>query len=256
MSALYRTVLCVAAALAICRADTINNLACPPLGPDGYIPQVADGAAGGSSWKSTIVFVNGSGGAAAFKLAFFAADGRPLEMRFGPTTRASVYCGIVLPLGITTVETEGADQELQQGWVEVTYPAISSSVTTILRQRVVGRPDFEAAVPIVPSLSFRFYVPFDDTSGLTTSVALINANSSLGAVITATARDELGRVIASSDFSVPRRGHTAFPVVSQIPAVAGRRGSIEFASSGAPISGMALRFNSGGAFTILSGLGR
>ena len=39
--------------------------------------------------------------------------------------------------------------------VEVTYPAVSTSVTTVLRQRVAGRPDFEAAVPIVPSLSFR-----------------------------------------------------------------------------------------------------
>jgi hypothetical protein len=112
---------------------------------------VADGA----SWKSTIVFANGAGGSASFKLAFFAPGGSPLEMRFGPSTHASAYCGIVLPLGTTTAETEGGDQELQQGWVEVTYPAVSTSVTTVLRQRVAGRPDFEAAVPIVPSLSFR-----------------------------------------------------------------------------------------------------
>ena len=252
MGAPYRIGLYVAAALIVCRADTINNISCPSLGPDGYLPQVANGG----SWKTTIVFVNGAGGSAPFKLAFFAADGSPLEMRFGPSTHASVYCGIVLPLGTTTVETEGADEELQQGWVEVTYPAVSTSVTTVLRQRVTGRPDFEAAVPIVQSLSFRFFVPFDDTAGLTTSVALINASSSLGAAITATARDELGRVIGGSDFSVPRRGHTAFPVVSQIPGIAGRRGSVEFASTGASIGGMAFRFNSGGAFTILSGLGR
>src|SRR4051812_11691135 len=75
-----------------------------------------------------------------------------------------------LPFGSATIQTRGLDAALSQGWAELTNAKRIGGVA-VFRQRIEGRPDVEAAVPIVPSVR-RFVLPFDDTRGFVTAIAL------------------------------------------------------------------------------------
>jgi len=93
-------------------------------------------------------------------------------------------------------------------------------------------------------------VPFDDTAGYTTGIALVNW-SSQPAIIGATIRDEGGSQIDLQAVTLPAMGHTSFNIPDRFPAAAGRRGVIELQNTAgrAVVTGVGLRFSPNGTFT-------
>lgn len=109
-------------------------------------------------------------------------------------------------------------------------------------------PTQEAAVTLTSSVS-RFYLPFDNTQGFVTSMAMINTNSAGATAVTATMRDEFGALIGTEVLALPARGHTAFALPTRFPILANRRGVVEFTATTPSITGLGLRFAPTGAFT-------
>jgi hypothetical protein len=142
------------------------------------------------------------------------------------------------------LETDGTASGLSQGWAEIASTA-SVGGTVVFRQRVAGRPDSEAAVAITgrSATPGRLVIPFHNTDGYVTSVALVNADSVSSAAVTVTLRDEEGRVLSTESLPVLNsRGQTAFELTRFLSA-RNMRGTAEFSAAGVELFGLGLRFS-------------
>ena len=117
---------------------------------------------------------------------------------------------------------------------------------TIFRQSVPGRQDQEAVVPTVNQFDNHFALLFDNTAYVT---AIALANPTLNAVvIPVNIRNEQGLIIDTRTFSLGPYSHAAFTLPDTWASTAGRRGVVEFLTSGFGVGALGLRFN-GAAFT-------
>lgn len=213
---------------------------------DSVIPQLVDGA----GWQTTMSFVNLDSKALRFQVYFFDDAGRELSITL-PGLGASTGVAITLPVNETiTIQTPGTKSGLSQGFAYIERDDVLDVLggICIFRQRVSGRPDLEAVVPIVSEFDTRFVLLYDNTGGFATSMAI--ANPSFDTIkVTATIRDEDANVLGTGQLSLGAFMHEAFALSTRWPATAGRRGVIEFRSTGWGASVLGLRFNPGGAFT-------
>ncbi|MBL8174499.1 MAG: hypothetical protein JNK48_07515 [Bryobacterales bacterium] len=231
-------------------AVTLNVATAPPPGRQ-VLSQIADG----SGWKTTITLVNLDTAPATFTLSFYASDGSILRLPIeGETGRLEAITRVIPVGGSRTIVTAGTDNALSQGWAELSSGQQVSGLG-VFRQRVAGRPDQEAGVSVTSATS-RFVLPFDNTQGFVSSMALVNTNASLSRAASATPREEAGNTLLGDSVNLPARGHTAFEMAQRFPSMSGRRGSVDFVSAGADFSALGLRFNPGGAFTSLPFLER
>jgi len=101
-------------------------------------------------------------------------------------------------------------------------------------------------VPIVNQFASHFVLPFDNTAYVT--AAAIANPTLLTVLIPVTIRNEQGQIIDRQTISLGPYGHTAFPLANQWLSTVGKRGAIEFQTSGFGVGALGLRFN-GSAFT-------
>ena len=91
-------------------------------------------------------------------------------------------------------------------------------------------------------------VPFDNTSGSATSMAIVNPGSGPQGVSVNIQTDD-GAITSATLPDLPTFGQMAFVTAQQFPAISGRRGLAEFYTpSGSPISIAAFAFDSTNAF--------
>src|SRR5689334_24955117 len=103
----------------------------------------------------------------------------------------------VIPIGgMRTIETQGIASNLVQGWGEV-IAGKSINGTAIFRQHTPGTVDTEGAVPLKSSSGKHFLVPFDNTQGFVTAIAMLNPDSSQTATVNILFRDENGEPITT-----------------------------------------------------------
>ena len=224
---------------------------------DLVIPHVVDGA----TWKTTIMLVNVGSATAYYTVTFVAEDGGFLNLPLvGLGIRGSVG-GSLGANATATIETEGVSEQLQQGSAFLmtydrppdepgaSYAPASLGGMAILRQRIPGKPDFEAAVPICSMFDTQFVAPFDNREGFTTGLALVNSSPSAASPVTLVIRDSSGITIAQHTFTLPPRNHTAFDLATRYPEMSGQAGSVLVSTTAGSLSGMSLRFSPEGAFT-------
>ena len=110
----------------------------------------------------------------------------------------------------------------------------------------------EASVPLETRTPNSFVLVFDDTSSLTTGVALASTFG-LPVNITATFRDDAGAQIGvAQTISLAAHGHKSFLLPDLFPAAANKRGMVEFtAPAGQGISVIGLRAKSDGTLTTI-----
>jgi hypothetical protein len=207
------------------------------------VGQIADG----SNWKTLFQVVNLDVTPVNFSFQFWDDNGNALAL---PLVNGSsgVFSG-TLPVGGTAfAETPGTAAALTQGWAEAASGG-RIGVLTIFRQIVPGRPDSEGTVTGVVSGS-RVFLPFDDTNGYVTGVAIANTNPTQTLFVTLTFVQENGSQSTGS-LSLPPHGHTAFVLTSMFPALAGVRGSMEITASTPDITVVGLRFSPNNSFTSL-----
>jgi hypothetical protein len=98
-----------------------------------------------------------------------------------------------------------------------------------------------------------FMLPFDNTAGYVTSIAIVNNSSTQQAAgMTATVLDENGVTLAENLLisNLPPNGHTAFSLPVEFSATAGKRGVIQIQSTwSSGITALGLRFSPTSSFT-------
>ena len=93
-------------------------------------------------------------------------------------------------------------------------------------------------------------LPYDNTTGFVTGVAIANLSAAVSATLTTTIYDENGSLLSVQPVAVPVNGHTSFALPDRLGVTAGRRGIVVFQSpTTGGLAGIGLRFNGLGAFT-------
>lgn len=210
---------------------------------DRVIPQFVDGG----SWKTSMFFVNLESHPVSFQVLFFRDDGGDMSV---PILGQGLVRGLTISLdtaGSIEFESSGTAANLTQGWALLSQSTNDSvGGMAIFRQSVFGRPDQEAVVPIVSQFDNHFVLLFDNTS-FTTAIALANPTTS-AVVIPVNIRNQAGQIIDQRTIRLDSYSHTAFTLPDTWASTAGRRGAIEFQTSGFGVGALGLRFN-GSAFT-------
>jgi len=208
------------------------------------IPQVVDGG----GWQTTLVLTNRTANAGSASLSF-RIDTAAGETQVWSPPFLEVGSTTGLPLGggsTVYLHTAGTAAGLSQGWAAVNADAgiVAYAVFTF---RNPGRQDQDGTAIGAPG-STRILVPFDNSSGLITSVGVVNpgATSQSISVNITTSNGTIGHGTLPS---IPPNGHLAFLLTQRFPTLAGQRGLAEFYSNSGAFSLIALRANPTGAFT-------
>jgi hypothetical protein len=207
------------------------------------ISQIADG----SGWKTLFEIINLDQMAVNYSVQFWDDNGNPLQLPFvnGP---AGSFAGALAVGGTAFAETPGTASALTQGWANVASSG-RIGVLTIFRQSVPGRPDSEGTVTGVQSGN-RVFLPFDNTNGYVTGVAVANTNATQTLLVSMMFQTDSGSTSTGS-LPLPPHAHMAFVLTSMFPGLAGLRGSIEFTASTPDIAVVGLRFSPTNSFTSL-----
>ena len=210
---------------------------------DRVIAQFVDGG----SWKTSMYFVNLENHSVSFQVLFFDDFGNDMLV---PIVGQGVVRGLNVSLqtaGSIELESSGSAPDLTQGWALLSQTTNDSvGGMAVFRQSVPGRPDQEAVVPIVSQFDDHFVLLFDNTA-FSTGIAVANPTTS-SVVIPVTIRNQAGQIIDQHSISLGSYSHTAFSLADTWGSTAGRRGAIEFQTSGFGVGALGLRF-SGSAFT-------
>jgi hypothetical protein len=159
--------------------------------------------------------------------------------------------GTLAPGGTAFAQTSGASAALVQGWAEVASTG-RIGVLAVYRLTTPANPDAEATVVGTQSGS-NIFLPFDNTQGFVTSLAVSNANPTQSVSVSVAITSESGAQ-TNVAITLPAHGHTAFVLPAAYPATAGARGSIRFSPSSPDIAVVGLRFSPNNSFTSLASL--
>jgi hypothetical protein len=206
------------------------------------IAQVADGA----NWHTLFAILNVDQVPVSYAFRFWDDGGSPLMLPLVNGT-AGTLAGSLSPGGAAFAETPGLSATLLQGWGEVASTG-RVGIMAIFRQSIPGMPESEGSVAGIAS-GARFYMPFDDTQGFMTAVAIANtADQPLAVSLVFTSENGTS---SNGSLTLAPRGHRAFFLPIQFPSVAGIRGSVEFSAPSANLSVVGLRYSPGNSFTSL-----
>lgn len=224
----------------------------------GFIPYFADGA----GWDTTFRFFCAVSGLTncTLELEFVGANGQPLPIAIRGNadgiettlTNSRITARFQREL---IIETLGQSPSVVTGSLDIRSNELISGFS-IFRQRVPGRPDFEATVPMENrNFARAFLVPFDNRNGLATGIAITNV-SNAAAVITIVGADLQNQNEFLGTIAVPGRGSASFDLAGRFPQAGGRAGSVIFftdptATTGPFLTGTGFRFNPTGSFTTL-----
>src|SRR3989449_1241942 len=225
------------------RIRRVDKLGLPRV---GRFAQIASGA----GWKTTIDLVNLSSIAGSARVNFYGDSGNPLILPLvladGSGTASSSIDLSMQARGSAVLQSEATTSAVSLGWAEIEASGPLNGYA-IFRQRLPGLPDSEATTPLetIASSSMAFF--FDNVAGFQTGIAVVNLSAS-ETTVTAVFRDENGLQLGSSQFSIPRSGHSSFFLNSRFPTTANRRGIVEFQNQSG-ITGVGLRFSPSLSFT-------
>jgi hypothetical protein len=209
------------------------------------IPQVADGG----GWATTIVLTNTTATAQTAVLKFNQSIGTSggTQAWTPPFMESVTLSAISLPAGATLfLHTPGTASVLSQGWGELDAVAGVAGYA-IFTSHAPGNPAQDATAPAVTAAT-RILVPFDNSSGLITAVAVVNPNATPETILVNIKTSD-GAVSNGTLPSQPAKGQKTFLMPTAYPETAGKSGLAEFYTNSGTISIIALRANPSGAFT-------
>ncbi|PWU06654.1 MAG: hypothetical protein C5B51_11845 [Terriglobia bacterium] len=208
------------------------------------IPQVADGG----GWQTTLVLTNTTTSSTAASVSFYqdTSNGATIPWNISFLEVASTQSITVPAAASIFLHSTGTAAATSVGWASINVgPGVAAYA--IFKQRVLGRQDQEGTATAAAAAT-RILVPFDNTGGGVTAIAVVNPGAS-SQTISATFRTVEGAVIQGTLDTMPAQGHMAFGMPQQFPRLIGRSGLAEFYSTTGTFSMLALRFNSTNAFT-------
>jgi hypothetical protein len=213
------------------------------------VPQIADGG----GWQTTLVLTNMTTGSGSAGLTFYQETSGGATQSWNPPFQEAVAQNVPVAAGSTVfLHTMGTSSATSVGWAQIIVsPGIAAYA--IFTQRIPGQADQDGTAA-GGAVAERFLVPFDNTAGFVTSVAMVNQVAAVqrggteNNTISVNIRIETGATSQSS-ITLPAQGHMAFAFADRFPVTSGHRGLAEFYIARGSLSMIALRFNPTGAFT-------
>jgi hypothetical protein len=156
------------------------------------------------------------------------------------------------------VELAPDSAEELSGWVEILATGQIGAHAELIYTSPTGvRSD--VTIPMDRTEPRKLQLAFDNSAGNRTAIALLNVPGAAvdgpGARaygLLAVVRDEAGQWIETRQYPLQPGRHTAFMLADEIPATAGRRGTIEIrAATSGPVSGVSLRVSAQETFVVL-----
>jgi hypothetical protein len=206
------------------------------------ISQIADGG----GWQTTLVLTNTTATATSASLNFFQDTGGGNTQSWNPQfLEVNSTASLMVPGGGTIfLHTPGTASTTTSGWAEMqSSGAVGYAIFT---QRVPGRQNQDGTAAAAASAN-NILVPFDNTAGFVTSMAIVNPNPVSESVSVSIQPSAAANPPPGPPIMLPAQGHMAFTVPQQFSTTAGQSGLLEFTSIN-PFLIHALRFNSTGAF--------
>jgi streptogramin lyase len=210
------------------------------------IPHVVDGG----GWQTTFGITNTTATTATATLQFYQQTDNAGDTQAWtpPLTGAVSTTNIQLAPGATVfLQTLGTAPTLTQGFGEMIASAGVQGYAIFTWHVGSGYQDGTA---LAAAPGGTILVPFDNSSGIVTGIAVVNASGS-AETLSANLRLASGQVVPGSLPSIPSLGHTSFTLPSLFPQSAGQQGTLELSSSAGTFSVVGLRFHASGAFTSL-----
>ena len=183
------------------------------------IPQIADGA----SWQTTLVLTNTDRERDDGQRKLLPGSGerwRHAELDSSVRQEVSSTQNLALPGGGTLfLHTPGMAPGLTVGWAQV-QPNPAVVAYAIYTLRVPGRQDQDVTSAAAPSAT-RYLVPFDNTKGFVTSIAIANPTNAAES-ISVGIETSSGTSSLASPISLPALGHTAFVLPTKFSTTTGQ----------------------------------
>jgi hypothetical protein len=234
--------------LKICLYVTLASAAFPQSPIISYADAVVPQMPVGCGFTSTIILVNPSPNDIGFTMKFWRHDGKertvPIE---GETAARPSVTGIVKGNGAFSLASKPSTLAAPDcnGWAEV------NSEDTLGGYVVLSQNGGnQTTVPFASRFSSRFLVPFDVSTEITTSIALVNPSFENPASYTITFRDQAGRLLCTEKAVDPlgKGEQKAFELDAvRLPTcwedvAKAQQGVAEFYTPNLELSGFALRF--------------
>lgn len=218
--------------------------------PDAQVfPHVAIGGV----WSSEMTLVNlDPDDEAAFTLRFYKPDGTPWLMTI-PGLGTDSQFGIVLPPeGSAVYKPNSPGVNIETGSAVIDQPPDAQIAGHIIfTDSTAGRPVFESVVPLSSDSEFYLSMPFDNTAGNVSCIAIANpANSTVHYSLEFSNNDD-ELIDIFTDGTLAGRNQTAFCLPGEYPETANERGLIRITGSSNFLSVLGFRFNHAGAFATM-----
>jgi hypothetical protein len=208
--------------------------------------------ASGGGWKTAITLVNPSAALTNARVNFFANDGSPLVLPItfplsGSSATTSSTDVTIDAHASVVVQSESLAPDLLVGWAEIAATGPLSGYS-IFRYRAPARGDSEGTVLLETDVLTNLVIPYDNTNGYRTGVALTNILP-VPATVRMTVADQTGSPLSSSQIELAPFEHAAFFVTERFSQAADQLGTIQIENPAGGLTGMGLRFSPSGAFT-------
>ena len=211
-----------------------------------YFPHLAVGA----SWQTTITYINYSPQEVTCQTDFISDHGTPLMVSFAELGTVDSRPDVLPPGGSVHQETDvDLNAPLARGWALANCSGPVKASLLYRQHNSEGMPTAEAGVNATAVPATRFVTFAEQGEGqFGTGVAYANP-SATAALVTFTARDTAGEVLASVDRELSPGGHDAHGMMSLF-GLTSFTGSIEVTST-EPIVSLSLNFEADPVFSSL-----
>ena len=211
-----------------------------------YFPHLAVGA----SWQTTITYINYSREEVTCQTDFLSDHGTPLMVSFAELGTVDSRTDVLPPGGSVHQETDvDLSAPLAPGWALANCSGPLKASLLYRQHNSEGVPTAEAGANATAVPATRFVTFAEQGEGqFGTGVAYANP-SATAALVTFTARDAVGEVLASVDRELSPGGHDAHGM-AELFGLTSFTGSIEVTST-EPIVSLSLNFEADSVFSSL-----
>jgi hypothetical protein len=211
--------------------------------------------ASGAGWDTIITLVNNGTANAQAQVNFYDESGNPatlpLDFPQGAAPQsASTYSQTLKPGGVLVIDSQGGTN-LSVGSAQLLS---DGNVSGFLIFRYLPTVQ-EAAVNLLVQNASTYTLPFDNTGGIATGIAM-SVISTASTSIQILVQDDKGTTLATDTITLPGRGHMSFVLGSRYAAAGAVRGSIQFQpAAGSEIGVIGIRALPTGAYTTIPPIG-
>lgn len=223
-----------------------------PASTSGTMSRIGSFAqvASGGGWKTSMTLINTSGATVNAQVNLYADGGTPLTLslsfpQFSSSTSGSSVSLTLSPNDSIVITSAGSATTTLVGWADVQATGPLGGYATYTSGSS-GGPALEATELLDTRLSNSLTLPYDNTNGQQTAVALAN-QSGTAQTITVTLLDQTGTQLTTSQMKLAAYGHSSFFVGSLFSQLGNQLGIIQFQGT-AGVTGIGLLFGPTGSF--------